>query len=390
LEKLKILTFADYYLPSYKAGGPIQTLANLVERFGNEFKFRIITRDRDFGNNEPHFGINVNSWQKVGKSEVVYLVPEKLSLLFLRHWFQVTEHNVVYLNSFFSYHFTIKPLLLRRLHLIPNKPYIVAPRGEFSSNALGLKKLKKRVYIQIAKAFGLYRGIIWQASSIYEEEDIRRWFGKNVPVIVAPNLTRLVHTEDHLTTKGKKEIGSLKILFLGRISKMKNLHGALKMLNGIEGKIQFTIYGPMEDKEYWAECQKTINELPKKIKVRYRGSADHQQVDTIMREHDLFFLPTLGENFGHVIIEAFFAGCPVLISDQTPWRELEAKGVGWDLSLDHPERFQSTLKKCVEMDQNEYTKWSSRAREYGLLVSQDDGIVEQNRKLFCNALQINE
>ena len=101
-----------------------------------------------------------------------------------------------------------------------------------------------------------------------------------------------------------------------------------------------------------------------------------------MREHDLFFLPTLGENFGHVILEALYAGCPVLISDQTPWRDLEEKGIGWDLALSKPEMFQDVLQRCVDMNNEEYVKWSERAWEYGLQVTKDDKVVEKNRRLF--------
>ena len=37
--KLNILIFADYYLPGFKAGGPIKTLSNLVDQLGDEFHF---------------------------------------------------------------------------------------------------------------------------------------------------------------------------------------------------------------------------------------------------------------------------------------------------------------------------------------------------------------
>ena len=101
-----------------------------------------------------------------------------------------------------------------------------------------------------------------------------------------------------------------------------------------------------------------------------------------MREHDIFFFPTLGENFGHVILEALCAGCPILISDQTPWRDLEEKDVGWDMPLSKPEMFQEVLQRCVDMNNDEYVKWSERAQEYGFGVTKDDGVVEQNRRLF--------
>ena len=88
-----------------------------------------------------------------------------------------------------------------------------------------------------------------------------------------------------------------------------------------------------------------------------------------------------------MILKALCAGCPVLISDQTPWRDLEEKGVGWDLPLSKPEMFQEVLQRCVDMNDDEYVKWSERARKYGLGVLKADGVVEMNRKLFYQAVK---
>ena len=385
-EKKKVLVFIDHYLPGYKAGGPIRTLANVVERLGEEFQFRVVTRDRDLRENKSYSGVKIGVWQKLGKAEVFYLSPGSLSLVSLSRFIRETEHNMIYINSFFSPHFTMKQLVLRKLRMIPKTPVIVAPRGEFSPGALELKSLKKHVYIVLAKMLGLYSGVVWQASSRHEEADIRRWFGKDIQVVVAPNLPPVINVaEGPVAVKGKTK-GCLKIIFLSRISRKKNLHGALKMLSGLKGRVQFNVYGPMEDEIYWAECQKIINSLPENIEVRYYGSVEHDRVGAVMREHDIFFSPTLGENFGHVILEALYAGCPVLISDQTPWRSLEEKGVGWDLPLDMPDLFQDVLQKCLDMNGFEYMKWSDRAREYGFQVMMDDKGVEQNRQLFHYAV----
>jgi glycosyltransferase involved in cell wall biosynthesis len=275
------------------------------------------------------------------------------------------------------------------MQLVTDKPLILAPRGEFSLGALRLKSIKKRLYLCVAKAFGLYRGVIWQASSEHEETDIRRRFGRDVPVAVAPDLPSMVHSVDGLLPKNEKSEGCLKIVFLSRISRMKNLNSALEMLEGLKGKVKFSIYGPIEDKAYWAECEKIIYCLASNIEVRYYGSVAHDKVGTVLSEHDLFFLPTLGENFGHVILEALCAGCPVLISDQTPWRDLENKGVGWDLSLSKLEQFQVVLQRCIDMNDEEYMKWSKKAREYCREVTEDEGVVEQNRKLFSGLIEEN-
>ena len=58
--------------------------------------------------------------------------------------------------------------------------------------------------------------------------------------------------------------------------------------------------------------------------------------------------------------------------------------VGWDLPLSKPEMFQEVLQNCVDMNDYEYVKWSERAWEYGFQVTKDDGVVEQNRKLFLS------
>jgi glycosyltransferase involved in cell wall biosynthesis len=385
---MQILTFVTYYLPGYKAGGPIRTLANMVDRLGDEFQFKIVTADRDFKDDSAYQGITVGHWSRVGKADVCYMSPKMLSLGRFKKILCSTEYDVVYLNSFFSPYFTIKPLVLRRLRLIPDKPLIIAPRGEFSPCALRLKRFKKRVYITVAKVLGLYKEIIWQASSEYEEADIQRCFGNGARVIIAPDLPPVINAADKPTVIRNKTKGSLKIIFLSRISRMKNLDGALKMLKGLKGEIQFNIYGPMEDINYWAECQRIINLLPENIEVQYRGVVAHDQVASVIKEHHLFFLPTLGENFGHVILESLIAGCPVLTSDQTPWRGLEEKGVGWDISLDRPELFREVLQKCVEMDQDEYAGWSRLTRKYGIQKTQDDKVVEQNRQLFYYAASV--
>lgn len=383
-----ILAFIDYYFPGYKGGGPIRTLVNIIEQLGNEFSFKVLTRDRDMNDAYGYTGIRRNAWNRVGRADVFYLSPDYQRSSAI-HWLLTeTSYDILYLNSFFSPMFTIKPLMLRRLRKTRGAPVIVAPRGEFSPGALAIKRLKKSVYINLSKLLGLYDNVIWQASSEHEESDIRRWFGTKVSVRVAPDMAPNINVTRRMPTRPKKAAGCLKILFLSRISRMKNLDAAINILNGLPGEVHFNIYGPLEDHRYWQECQTIMNSLSPNIKVKYHGEISHDHVSEALGEHDLLFLPTIGENFGHVILEALCAGCPVLISDQTPWRDLKEKGVGWDLPLDQPEMFQEVLQRCVDMDGEEYLKWSERAREYGIQISKDDKVVEQNRQLFQHAVGV--
>jgi len=152
-DKPIILILCDFYLPGVLAGGPIRSIANLVDRLGEEFQFKIITRDRDFGNKKAYPDILVDTWVHVGSAEVMYLSPSSLSIMRIKKLLSSTKYHVLYLNSFFSPLFSCQQFLLKRLGLVPNKPYLINPHGEFSAGALKIKRLKKKIYLKVANFF---------------------------------------------------------------------------------------------------------------------------------------------------------------------------------------------------------------------------------------------
>jgi glycosyltransferase involved in cell wall biosynthesis len=383
-EKPTVLALSAFYFPAQKAGGGPLILAGIVEGLGDEVRFRVMTRDRDIGEDAPYTGIEWGSWQPVGKAEVKYLAPRDFSLKALRRLVCRTEHDAMYFNSFFSPYFVVRLLLLRRLGLIPKKPVVLTPAGEFSPGALALKRSKKLAYIAVAKALGLYRDVLWHAASEHEERDIRRVFGPRVAVQVAPYLPAGHDTQE--VPRRKKVPGRLRAVFLSRISPKKNLDGALRMLRGVEGDVSFSVYGPAEDEGYLAECRKIAGTLPKNVEVSFMGPVSHDEVAGVMAAHDLFLFPTHGESFGYVILESLLAGTPVLTSDQTPWRGLRKAGVGFDLPLDREEDFRRALLEFAKMDDEEHHRWSRRAWAYGVERARDESAVERNREMFRRAL----
>jgi len=384
-----VLTLTDYYRPGYKGGGPITTIVNMVSRLCSNFQFKIVTRDRDFGDKSPYPNIEPNLWYPLDNAEVCYLPPGIKGRSSLARILNSFEYDVLYLNSLFSPAFTIQPLLLRQFGRIPNLPTVLAPRGELCPGALKLKAFKKQAYLRMAGRIGLYRDLVWQASSSHEESDIRRWFGKQASVQVAPDLAGMPSAMSEEDYFPDKQPGCIRLLFLSRVCEMKNLTGALTMLQNLHGHIEFDIVGPLEDAMYWRKCQDLIRSLPSNVKVKYLGIVSPAEVPGLMRNHDLFFLPTFSENFGHVIIEALSEGCPVLISDQTAWRNLQSQGAGWDLPLEHKDAFQNALQECIEMPAEQFAKLRQTARAYAeKYAAQDEVTLQQNRDLFYSAMGI--
>jgi glycosyltransferase involved in cell wall biosynthesis len=108
----------------------------------------------------------------------------------------------------------------------------------------------------------------------------------------------------------------------------------------------------------------------------------------VFSENHFFLLPTAGENFGHVILEALTSGCPVLISDQTPWRALQEEGIGWDLSLNDQNIWLEALNTCVRMDNVEYQKMRKRTLEYAHRWNSQPEALQSNIELFEKAAQL--
>ena len=399
-----IVVLVGAYLPGYKAGGPIRSIANLMTALGGEFDFRIVTLDRDHQAKTPYPGVAPNQWVRVGQADVIYLRPGIRGFLSTYGLLRSVDGNtILYVNSFFARRFSMLPLFMRWLKLCRPRSLVLAPRGEFSLGALGLHPMRKRLYIGIARRVGLYQGVVWHASSEFEVEDIRRQFPKTKAISVAGVIPDIGSSSDQhkgiiftasdisapaslgVSGRSKKSPGQLRAVFVSRFSRMKNVAGALRMLTGLAGDVSFDIYGPKEDPEYWEECQRLIAALPSNIQVRYMGEIEHKEVGRVFAEHDLFFFPTLGENYGHVISEALASGCPVVISDQTPWRNLEAEGIGWDIPLNETERFRSVLQQCVDSDDEWFTALSERAMDYSAKRASAPETVNANRRLFERA-----
>ncbi|MBE0471042.1 MAG: glycosyltransferase [Methyloprofundus sp.] len=381
----KVLCFVGYYLPGYKAGGPLKTIKNMVDHFEGDFEFSIVTQDRDLGDTNTYSSIKPNEWIKLDSSKVLYLSPDHLNVKSFAKVINDANFDVLYLNSFFDVNFSIKPLIARRLGLIKPCPVVLAPRGEFSKGALALKPFKKKLYMKLANWFGLYTNITWQASSELEKIDILNALNVDpASIFIAKDLpekkSRLANVQNN------QVFSEVRLVFLSRISPKKNLDFALRVLSNVKNSLIFDIYGPIEDEAYWQACLKLINALPEHIKVNYCDAVNPEQVSDIFSQYDLFFFPTRGENYGHVIAESLSVGTPVLLSDQTPWLNLSNHDLGWDLALDSEKLFVDKIEQVLDMNVAERVHWRTNVMKNAVLRINCDADVADNKALFEFAL----
>jgi glycosyltransferase involved in cell wall biosynthesis len=391
-----ILAFVSYYLPGYRAGGPIRTIANMVDQLGADFDFRIITTDRDLGDIKHYHGVQIDAWNNVGKAKVFYASRKARSFISITRLIRETPHDILYLNSFFDPSFTIKPIIAGWLGIAPQKTTVIAPRGEFSDGALAIKAWKKKPFVMLVRILSLYNCAKWHASTEFEAADIKKALGVKTQrvtvarnITVAPDLLESVGAVSERTDEGESETGRLRICFLSRISAMKNLEFALRVINELSVPVDFHIYGPKEDAAYWERCEAVIAKLPAHVQATYRGSVDHANVKIVIAQHDIFFVPSLGENYGHVFMESLASGVPILVSDQTPWRELSSKGVGWDIPLDDPQEYINVIEQFARTGLVERQKIRQKCLKFAAMKAADGSALELNKALFYCAMSQN-
>lgn len=373
--KPKIVVFIDWYVPAYKAGGPIRSVYNLIETLYTTYDFYIITSNSDI-DGEPLIGIVPNKWIKQGQANVIYLTLEAQNKKRYLQEVNTVAPSKIYLNSLFSVKFTLLPLLAFK------KKYdiVVAPRGMLGVESLAIKSTKKKVFLTASKILRLYKNVTWHTSSSIEAQEVVAMFGKSAIIKVASNLA-LVADEFSLLNK---EIGEISILMVGRVVPIKNIHFFLEVLTQLseDSNVKVSIVGPNEDAEYYNTCLNILKRLPKNIQVNFVGSLPPFEVAELYSKHHLLVSTSLNENYGHSIAEALTYGRPILVSNNTPWKKLKELGIGANLDLEL-ELFGKEIQYFINMDNKAFSSYQNKAKLYALKKLKSQEEIKNSINLFA-------
>ena len=354
----RVLVVADYYLPGFRAGGPVRAISNTIAGLAARADFFVITRDHDADGSS--YDVEPEGWTDQASGSVRY--ARRLTPGVLRRCVADSACDVIWLNSFFS-RASLGVLALRWMRRI-HTPILLAPRGEFAPAALSVKRRRKALAMRLLRWSGCLRRIHWLASSDVERQEIVDAIGTESITCVSESVAEVPRGDEPWPAKSPRH---LKAVFASRIMPTKNLLFLLQVLADCDGDVHLDVIGPIEDREYWARCRAQMARLPANVTVTYAGEIAHGDLQCRLSTYDVMILPTFGENFGHIVVEAWAAGCPVLVSDRTRWRQLTAAGVGWDVPLDR-RAWAAAIDECLEMDVDAHRAMRRRAREHARRV----------------------
>lgn len=374
--KTKLLIFVDWYKPGFKAGGPIRSISNLVDQLYDKAELFIITSNCDYLENIPYNTIKTEEWNTIDNAQVFYLSKKNTNAKTIKKLIEEVKPDCVYCNSLFSYYFSLLPIYIAKKLKIRT---VLAVRGMLSKGSLGVKSRKKTFFLRSAKFIGYFNNIIFHATTNEEKNDIENAFGRDSTIIVANNLSQ---KKSITFIKKHKNTNELKLISVARISPEKNTLFAIEILKNCRNNIVFDIYGPIYNQEYWEKCKIAINHLPKNVIVNYKGVLNHDDLDTTLTNYHALFLPSTGENFGHIIIEAMINSCVPIISDKTPWKDLESQKIGFDLPLENKELFAEKINFLTSLSDENFCEYSFNAYQFGVKINSNHQSIEAYKQLF--------
>ena len=233
----KILILTGRYLPGFKDGGPVRSILNLTEWFGEEYDIRIMCLDRDHGDEKPYDGIKINEINHAGKADIYYSGEGKFSFSEIKKL--INDSDFAYVCGIYN-NYAIRSMILYRFGMI-KCPFVVAPMGSFSKGALAIKSTKKQLFLKAMKLLGLFKDVAFSVTSEVEMEELREALNISNKCYIAkdPQRKPLQAKEEREYKQGDK----LNIVFLSRINEKKNLLGAISILSKVKSEVVFHIYG---------------------------------------------------------------------------------------------------------------------------------------------------
>lgn len=347
-----------WFIPAFKAGGPILSIANMVNELDEGYQFYVYTSNTDL-HGLPIAVAIANEWTVYNDYTKVWYSGKKDRSQQLVEQVKLVRPDVLYVIGLFDWHFNIVPLLYADC-----ADKLLSVRGMLHPGALGQKAWKKKIFLQAMKWMKLERKARFHATDEAELGFIKNVFGEEIKVEVAANFPRLFPVQQVTV----KEPGELRLVSVGIISPMKNYLWVIRALKQIKQTVHYDIYGPVKEVGYWEECLLAIKELPANIVVAYHPELPAHKVSSKLAGQHVFILPSKSENYGHAIVEALSAGLPVITSEGVPWLELAEGKAGINLKVYNEEsgirNLEETIGFFAAMGSEDYEIYSKGAAAY--------------------------
>ncbi|MGD9187474.1 MAG: glycosyltransferase [Desulfobacteraceae bacterium] len=154
--------------------------------------------------------------------------------------------------------------------------------------------------------------------------------------------------------------GGINLLYVGRVSKEKNIHllgQAFEKLSRIRTDVRLVIVG---DGPYLHAMQQAMEGLP----CYFTGYVRDNKLSEIYAGADLFLFPSTTDTFGNVVLEAQASGLPVIVTDSGgPCENMIDGQTGFVVAADDSEALYEAMKSLID-NPDRMRRMGKAARHY--------------------------
>jgi glycosyltransferase involved in cell wall biosynthesis len=338
---LRVIQINASYKPAFIYGGPTMSVSMLCEQL---VKKRIdVMVFTTTANGTDELAVTLNNPVNVDGVQVTYFKrltkdhthfsPALLSKL----WHDVKNYDVVHIHAWWN----MVSVLSCLISLMRGVPVIVSPRGTLSPYSFSNKNrfIKNLIHQFLGKP--LLNKCNLHVTSQRENTAIHSLVRpKNIFTI--PNFVKLAYKSATENIPGIP----IKLLFFSRIEEKKGLDILLDALLHVSIPYHLTIAGN-GDVGYINKLKTYAMAQGIDKHINWAGFYNEDKFD-LLREHDLFILPSHDENFANAVIESLSVGTAVLISENVGLFDyVQQKQLGWICETNTASISTSINKICI-------------------------------------------
>ena len=334
---MRICLVSSSFYPATFYGGPISATWDLSKKLAENGHEIYVSTTNANGDNK----LSVESNDFLEKQNNVFVkyyneqITNKFSLSFIFGiWSDIKKSDIVYIQYLF--HYTVLFSLL--FSVFQNKKVVLCPRGSLSSWGLNYKhKWIKMIWLTFFIS-PFVKNVIWQACSYLEFTDIKNIFNKSKIVEINDGI-------DFASFQDSDKISKLELInrFSNQdfqiVSDVFFSMGRLHMIKGFDVLIDaFNLFLEKDkhakliiaggDDGVGEQLKNQIEKLNLSSSVFLIGAVNFENKKLLLNNCDFFALASEFESFGIVIAEALSCGKPVVVSNKTPWKDIQINNCG--------------------------------------------------------------
>ncbi|MDB9518900.1 hormogonium polysaccharide biosynthesis glycosyltransferase HpsP [Roseofilum reptotaenium CS-1145] len=325
-------------------GGPSQMVKGLSAALSNKpgMEVTILTTDSNGDTGEAPLDVPLDRPVEENGYQIRYFRCSpfrryKFSLDLLQ-WLSehASEYEIAHIHALFSPVSSAAATIARQKRL----PYIMRPLGTLDPADLRKKRQLKRIYTALWE-----KGNIKGAAAIHFtssiEAKISDRFGTDTPGVIVPLGVQLPELPEPGMARENLNIPADKplILYMSRIDPKKGLDlliPALETLINENFDFEFVLAGGNpQNTAYVEQIKQQIQSSTLASCTQFPGFVRGAEKAALLRDADLFVLPSYYENFGIAVAEAIASGTPVVISTGVYiWEDIQKAAAGWVCGCD--------------------------------------------------------